>query len=247
MLFRSGSCVVLTSNTSVLTVISLVKAGTITVPASVCVGGSIAFTLGGYAGTSIQWQSALTSTGTFTNIAGATSNVLTLTGATTGMNKAYRAVVTSNCDNTSATTAVKSIIVNPTTVAGTISGAGTVCSGGSGTLKLTGNVGTLQWEYSTDGITYVNAPKSIAGQVSPFSTTSTSSTAVTYIVTNITQDLYFRARVVSGVCLVLYTNPVQFTIGTSAAVGTASAAATAPICKGTGTTKRRMARPVPRT
>ena len=233
----TGPCGVLTSDAVALTVISTVKAGTITSPTSVCLGGSITFTLGGYAGTSIQWQSALTSAGTFTDIVGATSSVLTLTGATAGMDKAYRAVVTSNCGGTTtATTAAKVIKVNPLTVAGTISGAGTICSEGSGTLKLIGYVGTLQWEYSIDGTTYVNAPKAIAGEVSPFSTTSTSSTGAIYVVNGITQNLYFRARVTSGACLTLYTSPVQFTIGTSALVGTASAAATSAICKGTGTT-----------
>ena len=223
-----------------LTVISTVKAGTITSPLSVCLGGSITFTLTGYAGTSVQWESAPSnstlSPGVFTPIAGATSNVLTLTGATTGMHKAYRAVVTSTCGTTTtATTAVKLITVSPTTVAGTITGGGTVCSGGSGTIKLVGYVGMLRWEYSTDGTTYQNAPIASVGQVTPFSTTSTSSTGAIYVVTNITQNLYFRARVVSGACSVLYAAPVQFTIGTSASVGTVSAASTL-ICRSTATT-----------
>ncbi|MEO7172250.1 MAG: hypothetical protein ABIW86_05535, partial [Flavobacterium sp.] len=137
----TGECGVLTSNTVALTVILTVKAGSITSPTSVCLGGNITFTLTKYAGTSIQWQSALTNStaapGDFQNIDGATSDVLTLTGATTGMNKAYRAVVTSNCGTTTtATTPVKLIKVNPLTVPGTITGGGTVCVEGSGTLKL---------------------------------------------------------------------------------------------------------------
>ena len=237
----TGECGVLTSNAVALTVITTVKAGTITSPASVCLGGNITFTLGGYAGTSVQWQSALSHStavpGTFTNIPGATSNVLTLTGATAGMDKSYRAVVTSTCSTTTtATTAVKTIKVDPSTVAGTITGGGVVCSGGSGTIRLAGNVGKLQWEYSTNGVTYVNAPAAAAGQTTPFSTTSTSSIGVSYVVTNITQDLYFRARVVSGLCDVLYAAPVQFTIGTSASVGVASSAATEAICRATSTT-----------
>ncbi|WP_293890837.1 YDG domain-containing protein, partial [Flavobacterium sp.] len=234
----TGACGVLTSNAVALTVILSVKAGTITSPTSVCLGGSITFTLSGYAGTSLQWQSALNSTSTFTNIAGATSDVLTLTGATAGMNKSYRAVVTSNCGTTTtATTAIKTITVSPTTVAGSITGGGTVCSSGSGTVKLVGNVGTLQWEYSFDGVTYVNAPKAASVPLdNPFSTTSTSTTGASYVVTNITQNVYFRARVMSGACSALYASPVQFTIGTSAFVGTASAAATGPICTATGTT-----------
>ena len=238
----TAECGVLTSNAVALTVITTIKAGTITSPASVCLGGNINFTLGGYAGTSVQWQSALSNSaaapGVFTDIPGATSNVLTVTGATAGMDKSYRAVVSSTCvtPTATATTAVKTIKVDPTTVAGTITGGGVVCSGGSGTIRLVGYVGKLQWEYSTNGVTYVNAPAAAAGQTTPFSTTSVNSIGVSYVVTNITQDLYFRARVVSGTCLVLYAAPVQFTIGTSASVGTASAAATSAICTGTSTT-----------
>ncbi|WP_293893668.1 T9SS type A sorting domain-containing protein, partial [Flavobacterium sp.] len=113
----------------------------------------------------------------------------------------------------------------------------TVCSGGSGTVKLVGNVGTLQWEYSFDGVTYVNAPKAASVPLdNPFSTTSTSTTGASYVVTNITQNVYFRARVMSGACSALYAAPVQFTIGTSASVGTASASPASPLCTGTGTT-----------
>ena len=85
------------------------------------------------------------------------------------------------------------------------------------------------------GTTNVSAPALAAGQVSPFSTTSTSSNSTTYRLTNITQNLYFRARVISGACSALYAAPVQFTIGTSASVGAVSAASTL-ICKSTATT-----------
>jgi hypothetical protein len=236
------SCGQLTSNGVALTVITTVKAGRITSPLSVCVGGTISFTLSAYAGTSIQWQSAPSHStavpGTFTDIPGETNPVLTLTNATFAMNKAYRAVVTSNCGATStATTAVKSIKVDPTTVPGSITGGGTVCSGGSGTLRISGHTGKVQWEYSIDGgATYASAPKASAIPLGlPFSTTSASSISTSYVVTAITGPVQFRARVTSGACLVEYTNVRSFVLGTQAEVGTVSAASSL-LCPATGTT-----------
>jgi hypothetical protein len=237
-----GACGSVISYTANLTILGVVKPGTIANAASVCTGGDITFTLGAYVGTSVQWQSSfgpgtVAAPAIWSNITGATAFSYTATSVTAASNKSYRAIVTNGpCGNTTATTATKTIIVDPSTVPGTISGGGTVCAGGSGTLILTGHVGTVQWEYSTDGTTYFNAPKASVGQLVPFSTTSVSSIGTSYVVTAISQDLHFRARVTSGACLVLYATPVQFTIGTLASVGTASAAATAPICKETGTT-----------
>jgi hypothetical protein len=235
----TGSCGVLTSNGVALTIITTSKAGTITAPASVCLGGDITFTLGGYAGMSIQWQSAPTNVAaSFTNISGATSNVLALTSATASMNKAYRAVVSSSC-GTPATSPAKVIVVNPTTVAGTITGAGTVCSGGGVTLKLVGNVGTsIQWQYSTDfGVTYTNAPKSTTVPLeNPFGTTSTSSTASTYIVTGVTQNLYFKATVRSGLCDFVETPVVQVKVGTTEAGSIAvTSGYSSTVCSSTAT------------
>jgi hypothetical protein len=236
------SCGQLASNSVPLTVITVVRGGSITSPTSVCVGGTITLTLSRYAGTSLQWQSAPSHStlvpGTFTDIPGATSPVLTLTNATFTMDKAYRVVVTSNCGTTAtATSPVKSIKVDPTTVVGSITGGGTVCSGGSGTLKITGHVGRVQWEYSLDGgATYASAPKAALIPVGlPFSTTSVSSVSTSYVVTNITAPVQFRARVASGACLVEYTNVRSFVLGTQAEVGVVSSESSL-ICPGTGTT-----------
>ena len=228
-------CGDLTSDAVALTVITTIKAGTIVVPATVCLGSDITFSLTKYAATSVQWQSALNATSAFTDIPGATGPTYTIVGATNEMNKSYRAHVFSSCNNTEAFSAIKTIKVDPISVAGTATGGGVVCSGGGGTLKVAGYVGKIQWEYSTDGVNYVNAPAAAAGQTVPFGTTSTSSTASSYVVTNISTGLYFRAKLTSGTCSSAYTAPVQYTIGTAAVVGTASAANTL-LCSGSGTT-----------
>ena len=235
----TGLCGSVTSTEVTVTVLGAVKGGTITSAAAVCTGSDITFTLGAQVGTSFQWQSSATATGVFSNIAGATGTTYTLVGATASSNKSYRVVVTNSCGTaTTANSSVKTIAVSPSSVAGVVTGGGTVCSDGtaSGTLKVTGNVGLIQWEYSTDGVAYQNAPKSGTAPLdSLFSTTSTSSAAATYIVTNITSNLYFRAKITSGACSSTYTNVVQYLLGSSAVGGSISAGAST-VCSATGTT-----------
>jgi hypothetical protein len=233
-----GLCGTLVSDTAKIMVVALVKAGTITAASSVCSDDDITFSLTNYSGTSIQWQSAPTATGVFAEIPGAIDPIYTLTNASSSSDKSYRAVVTSTCNNTSATTAIKTITVNPISESGTATGGGMVCSGGSSTLALVGNVGTIQWQYSLDGVTFLNAPtaSSIPAGFTAFSTTSTSATAANYLVTSITATIFFRAKVSSGVCSAAYSNLLQCTLGTAATAGTINSAATGAICKGTGTT-----------
>ncbi|MGL2966864.1 T9SS type A sorting domain-containing protein [Flavobacterium sp. XGLA_31] len=236
----SPACTTVYTTPVVLTVVPNVKGGTISSATSVCLGNDITFTLTGYAGTSFQWQSSPISTsttpGVFTDIPGATGTSYTLVGATADVDKSYRVLVTNSCNNTTAYSAVKTIKVDPTSVAGNLtSGGGVVCAGSNGTLKVAGYVGKIQWQYSTDGENYVNAPKAADGQTVPFGTTSVSSTAATYLVTGIATELWFRARVTSGACSSSYTSAAHYTIGTAALVGGITPASTT-LCPGTGTT-----------
>ena len=235
-LVTNGACSAF-SNIVKITVTKSAKAGATTCAATVCYGGDILFTSAAYTGSAIQWQISTTSaTAGFSNISGATTSPYTLTGVTlTPLSKFYiRSMVTSgSC--TAAYSAVKTITVNPTSVGGTVTGGGTVCNSGlAGTLKLAGNTGTIQWQYSTDGgATYTNAPSS-TGTASSFTTTSTG-TAATYIVSNVTADTYFRALVTSGACSSTVSNAKAFVVATAATPGTVSAASTT-VCSGTGTT-----------
>ena len=226
-----------TSNLAMLSIITTVKAGAITGPASVCLGSDMKLVVSGYSGTSLQWQSAASATGTFANIAGATSDSYTIYGATADVNKSYRVIVFNSCNATSATTAVKTIVVNPTTVAGTITGAGTVCTGGGATLKLVSNVGTtIQWKYSVDGVSYTNVPTTTLGTATSFATTSTSGITATYIVTNVTQSTWFKATVKSGLCNTEEAAPVQVIVGTTVAGNLSlTAGSSNTICSGTAT------------
>jgi hypothetical protein len=235
----SGGCGSITSNAATMAIITTVKAGTISSATSVCLGNDITLTLTKYAGTSFQWQSAPISTtaapGTFTNIPGATGTSYTIVGTTNATDKSYRVLVTNSCNNSTATSPTKTIKVDPISVPGNIiSGGGVVCFGSNGTLKVTGNVGKIQWEYSTDGENYTNAPMAATGQTVPFGTTSTSSTKSSYLVTGIASELYFRAKVTSGTCSASYTVPVHYTFGNAAIAGTISTE-NPTLCTGTGT------------
>jgi hypothetical protein len=84
------------------------------------------------------------------------------------------------------------VTLNPTTVEGNISGADTVCAGTNSTLlTVSGNIGTIQWQSSTDGINFNNIA---------------SATDQTYTVSNLTSTTYYKAVVTSGVCPSLNTS-----------------------------------------
>lgn len=222
------------------------RAAIITSAASVCLNGDITFSSAAIAGDAIQWEytadAPLSASNTtpqgWSTVAGATGLVYTKTNVTnTPGSKFYiRAKITSGACTT-AYSATKTIVVNPTTVSGTITGARSVCSGGGTTLKLVSNVGTtIQWQYSTDGESYSNVPTTKVGTAPTFATTSTSGITASYIVKNVTQSTWFKASVRSGLCTAEETAPVQVIVGTSVA-GTISLTpgSSNTICSGTAT------------
>lgn len=91
------------------------------------------------------------------------------------------------------------IITSPITVGGTITGSAAVCSGSvSGTLTLTGNIGSiLSWESS----------------VSPFSDwTAIPNTTANYTSGVLTETTQFRAVVQSGACVVERSAPITVNV-----------------------------------
>jgi hypothetical protein len=241
-LVTNGACSITTEETKI-TVNKAAKAGVTTVTTNgvvttgVCTGGDITFTSAAYTGTSIQWEVSTTSTTAgFSPIDGATGNSFTMTNvAYAPLSKFYVRSVVESGECTLARSAVKTITVNPLSVPGTVTGGGTVCSGGGTTLKLAGNLGTIQWQYSADGVNYENVPTATVGSAPSFTTTSATATAATYVVTNITAGTFFRARVTSGACSSAFTNAVQMVIATEAIAGSISPLS-ATICPASGTT-----------
>lgn len=206
----SGVCTPVTSNSVAVTVTPQPVAGTISGNNTLCSGtNTTTLTLSGHTGT-IQWQQQIN--GTFQNISGANAATLTrnnLTATTT-----YRAVLTSGpC--TSATTAPFTVTVNPVSVAGTIAGNNTLCSGNnSTTLTLSGQTGTIQWQEEING-TFEN----ISG-----------ANAATLTLNNLTATTTFRAAVTSGTCQTAFTSPFIVTVQPTTVAGTISGPAT--VCPG---------------
>jgi hypothetical protein len=251
-LVTSGACKATTDVTKI-TVSKVAKAGVVTattngaVTATVCSAGDITFTSAAYTGTSLQWEVSTTSTTTgFVAVAGETGLEFTMTNvAYAPLSKFYvRSVVTSGTC-TIARSAVKTITVTPLSVAGTIKGGGTLCVNGGATVSVTGNTGMIQWQYSTDGITYMVAPywKTVSGTPTyynastEFTTAASTGVAATYVFTNLNTSgsVYFRAKVTSGVCSETYTSSVEYVNGSVAEAGTISAVSTT-LCPSTGTT-----------
>ncbi len=248
----NGACKATTAVTKI-TVSKTAKTGVITatvnslVSATVCQNGNITFTSAAYIGSSIRWEVSTTSaTSGFSTVSGATGLVYTMTNVPYApLSKFYvRSVVTSG-DCTSAKSAAKTITVNAYSVAGTVTGGGTLCNNGGATVKLAGNLGKIEWQYSVDGVNYFTAPywKTIAtvptffnpSNATTFTTLASTGIAATYIFSNFTATTYFRAKITNGVCSTVYTNAVQYVIGSVAAAGTISPSSLT-ICPSTGTT-----------
>ena len=231
VVISGGPCGDVTSETVTLEELLPSVAGTITTnAAAVCLGGSITYTLSGYEG-AIEWQSLSSATATTGTVVGTGASYTASNVSGTALY--VRAVVTSGTCS-AATTAVKTINVNPISVGGTITGGGTVCSGTSGIVKVSGYVGSiLLWEYSTDGVNYVAAPALVGTAAATFTSNSISNASKSYLFTNITGTTYFRFKSTNGICDAAYSNVVQYTISTAVA-GTVSGLST--VCAGNGTT-----------
>jgi gliding motility-associated-like protein len=213
---NSGVCSLATTASVTITVSPISVAGSIAGATSVCSGtNTTVLTLSGNTGT-IQWQSS-TDNITFTTIASATASTYTATNITA--TTYYRAIVTSGVCS-SATTASVTITVSPTSLPGSIAGATSVCSGTNSTvLTLSGNTGTIQWQWSTDNVTFFNIP---------------SATTSTYTASNITVTTYYRAVVTSGVCSSATTTVSTITVNPTSVAGSIAGAAT--VCSGTNAT-----------
>jgi hypothetical protein len=164
------------------TVTSAAVAGTISGATPVCQGSNSVLTLNGSNGT-IQWQYA-TDNISFTDISSANATTYNATNLTNATNY-FRAVLTGGCD--SATSESFEIIANPATQAGTLSGGTSICFGTNSTvLELADAVGSIEWQSSSDNIT--------------FTPLSDSSPLPFYMVTDLVETTYYKAVVTSEGC-----------------------------------------------
>ncbi|HET6226727.1 MAG TPA: hypothetical protein VFF27_10640, partial [Bacteroidia bacterium] len=213
-ILSSGTCPTATSEEATVSILSASKGGKATAnPSTICSNTTTTITLSQYVG-AIQWQ--VDSTNVFKDIAG--QNAPTLTTPRLTKNTSFRAVVTSNgCDPDNSTTAFVS--VTPASYGGVATPVqSSVCSGGTATINLTKEIGTLiQWQ--KDSLGWVDIPNATGKSLS--------------IV--LTQTTRFRARVRNGTCNMANSNVVEITITPTLKGGTAKATPSS-ICSGTTTT-----------
>jgi hypothetical protein len=130
----------------------------------------------------------------------------------------FNATVTSGaCSAT--TTTVATVVINPTSAVGSISGGKWYCSTtNETTLSLTSYTGSIQWQSSTDNSTF-----------SPIS----GATSASYTVTNLSSTRYYRVVVTSGVCASVTSASTSIDIASASnySSGTVSAASQT-ICSG---------------
>ncbi|MFD0991064.1 choice-of-anchor D domain-containing protein [Mariniflexile jejuense] len=204
----SGGCSI-TSTALEITVNNSIG-GTATSNQSICSGTSPTnITLSGHTG-SIQWQVSSDNV-SFSNISGATSTPLTSTQmGTLTATRYYRAVVTNgSCASSNSNTVTVTVI--PLSMGGTASTNQTICSGTSpSNISLSGHTGAIQWQVSTDNITFSN----ISGA------TSTPLTSVQ--MGSLTATSYYRAVVTSGSCSSNNSNTITITVNATPTITSTS-------------------------
>ncbi len=176
---------------------------------TVCAGSNTGvITLSGHTGNVVRWDSAISTSGPWKQIANTSLNQ-TYSNLTTTMH--YRAIVgNGNCSIDSS--AIATITVTPQSKGGAISGTSHACAGvNSGTMSVTGHIGNiLKWQYSTNG----NLWNDIVNK------------GATQSFTNLTQTTYYRAVVQNGNCDIAYSTPAVITIDKATVGGVASGSAT---------------------
>ena len=153
----SNSCTSVYSDQIIITVNPLPTPGTASTNiTTICQNNSVILTLSGYSsGTTIQWQTS-TNNISWNNISGANSAVYNYTPTNAGTIY-IRAQVTNNCGSVFS----NSITINVEAIpnGGIInSSSNTICQNDNVTLVLTGQtpMTSLQWQLSTDNITWFN-------------------------------------------------------------------------------------------
>jgi hypothetical protein len=211
------------TGSAVVTLDAATVGGTVTADQTICSGSTpTALTLAGNVGAVTKWQSASDAAFTIPTDIANTSTTLTL-GALTATTY-YRAVVQSGaCLVANSTSAL--ITVNPTSVAGTISSSQTICTGTQpANLTLAGNTGTIQWQSSTDNVTYTD----IAG--------ATSATLTGATIGNLSVLTYFRVVVTNSPCVAFNSAPVTISMILSPTFANLQFPSSGNVCQGSSFT-----------
>lgn len=188
--------------------------GTVSGGTNVCISSnSGSVTLAGQTGSVVNWESSTDNGSTWVNI-GNTSTTQNYSNLT--VKTLYRAVV-QNGTCAVARSVEDTVYIDPATVAGSVSGSATKCTGAnSGTLTSTGRTGNiLKWQFSINGGTTY---------------TDIANTASTQTYTNLTTTTKYRVEVQSGSCPSSFSTAATITISPNSVGGTVSGSAS--VCSG---------------
>ncbi len=211
-----GACNTAGVNSAVitLTVNTLVSISTQPAATSVCIPNNTSFTVAA-AGTGLtyQWQVSTNGGTSFTNITGATTATINLTGITLAMNgNLYRVVLTGTCNNLNSN-AVMLTVNNPVNIT-TQPVNKSVCESKTVQFNVvaTGSTITYQWQISVNNGPYVN----LANDANYSGVTSANLTIVN---TTVGFNGYKYRVVVSGVpCGILVSDVATLTVNRLPAV-----------------------------
>ena len=214
---KSGACPQVNSSQFTITVNAATVGGTVNSNATICQGSGGSLTLTGHTGQVKFWEQSINGGGIWTPIANTTTSH-TYTGllVTTMFRVQVKNGYCSQIPSASVT-----ITVNTPSVGGSLSTLDptTVCAPtNSGTLTYSGGNGTIvDWEQSTDGVTFTSVP-------GPPVTTAN------YLWSNLTDTTHFRVMVQNSPCAAEFSDTLTITVLPASVSGSISG--TSPICTG---------------
>ncbi|MFZ7114514.1 MAG: beta strand repeat-containing protein, partial [Bacteroidota bacterium] len=196
-----------TSSSVIMTVSATPVIGTQPVSQQICTGSTAVFSVAASGfGITYKWQKNGVDLVDGGNISGVNTSTLTITNANAAdASSAYRVVIGSACF-ADVNSNLVSLVVDPETVGGTLSGSDTFCIGNAtGTLNLSSNTeSVIQWEWSTDNF-------ATAGNI-------ISNTTGSHNYSNLLVTTYFRVLVQSGVCADSYSTVATVNVNTLPAI-----------------------------
>lgn len=199
---------------------------------TICVTNNTSFSIASATATAFQWQISTDGGATYSNVtnagvySGATTNTLSITGATIGLNNNwYRCIASTQCGSSTSNAGILTVNAAPAVTAQPQDI--TLCAGSNHTFNVTATGGGIgyQWQLSTDGGgTYNNITN---GGI--YSGATTSSLTLTGLTAGLSGNRY--RCVVTGSCPpAVNSNGAILTVVTSVAVTTQPTDAT--VCEG---------------
>ena len=157
-------CPEATSNTVKTTISSQPVGGALSGLYAACEGDAVTYTLSGYSGTIVRWES---STDNFASDITTISNTSNQHTATLSSSASFR-VVLGNEPCSEVTSSVITTVVSSKPVGGTVSGSQIICQGETASYRLLSYLGDItHWEWSTDGfISDINTVASTNNSIS---------------------------------------------------------------------------------